>query len=379
MQYKRLLSTFWSGFSIVLGLGVLVLIVAWLSGAFHEKIQPGEATTIATFAGNQATDVVHEVVKDYVEETIGTLKASSRSVVSAKVLATIEEITVTAGDSVNTGDVLVKLESEEFKSRVLQARDALAAARATRIEGELAFERAKKLLASRAVSQQEYDTLLRTLDVSKAEERRATQAVVETEVKLSYTTIVAPKSGRIIDRLAEPGDTSRPGEPLLVLYDASSLRLEAPVLEHLAVKLQVGEQVSVYIDSLQKEFPATIDEIVPQADALSRSFLIKASLPQSDRLFEGMFGRLRISAGSRRHLCLATDAIQHMGQLEFVEVLLPSNVVERRLIKTGRLGMPGRVEVLSGVRANERVVLRTSNLTSPAKNSDEGDHEPITD
>jgi RND family efflux transporter MFP subunit len=198
------------------------------------------------------------------------------------------------------------------------------------------------------------------LDVSSAEESRAEQAVNEGKAMLSYATIKAPRGGRIVDRLAEPGDTSRPGEPILVLYDATSLRLEAPVLEQLAVKLRAGDKLDVYIDALEREVESTIDEIVPQADAPSRSFLVKASIPRSDDLFEGMFGRLRIPAGQRRHLCLATDAIHKVGQLEFVEVVTSDEQIERRFIKTGRLGMPGRIEVLSGLRVGERVVIKPS-------------------
>jgi RND family efflux transporter MFP subunit len=185
-------------------------------------------------------------------------------------------------------------------------------------------------------------------------------------VLLSHTTISAPKSGRIVDRLAEPGDTARPGEPLLILYDATSLRLEAPVQEHLAVKLRAGDKLDVYIDALDREVESTIDEIVPQADAPSRSFLVKASIPGSDDLFEGMFGRLRIPAGQRRHLCLVTNAITKIGQLEFVEVVTADGHIEKRFIKTGRLGMPGRIEVLSGLKVGELVVLHPAADSSGA-------------
>ena len=57
-----------------------------------------------------------------------------------------------------------------------------------------------------------------------------------------------------------------------------------------------------------------------------------------------------------------------IGQLEFVDVVLPDGVLERRLIKTGSLGMPGRQEVLSGVDVGERVVLHTvPSATAPAE------------
>ncbi len=124
-----------------------------------------------------------------------------------------------------------------------------------------------------------------------------------------------------------------------MIYDAESLRLETPVLEKLAVRLKVGDKLMVHVDALDREVEAVVDQIVPQADAASRSFLVKATLPRTDNLYEGMFGRLLIPAGQRRHLCLATDAIQDIGQLQFVNIVRDDNTLERRMIRTGRLGI----------------------------------------
>lgn len=351
---------------IIGGLVVLVLVIAWLAGSFESKIAPSTPTAKRPQFAGQATDIVHEVTKDYIEEAIGTLKAASRSVISAKVLARIDEIAVTAGDQVATGDILIRLDSQELEAKLKQVEQALAAATATRTETQTNFDRIKSLFQTRTVSQSEFDIATRRLDVARAEVLRAEQAIAEAAVLLSHTTISAPKSGRIVDRLAEPGDTARPGEPLLILYDATSLRLEAPVQEHLAVKLRAGDKLDVYIDALDREVESTIDEIVPQADAPSRSFLVKASIPGSDDLFEGMFGRLRIPAGQRRHLCLVTNAITKIGQLEFVEVVTADGHIEKRFIKTGRLGMPGRIEVLSGLKVGELVVLHPAADSSGA-------------
>ncbi len=342
---------------IGLGLVGLALVVAWISGIFEAKIQPGETSPIVEKLGDSRTDVVHEVTKDYLEEAVGTLKAASRSVVSSNILATIQAINVTAGDFVNEGDVLVTLNTQELDARLSQARQGLVAAEAATSEAEADFARMKRLLKSNAISQQEYDISRKNVNVAKANEQGAQQAVNEATVLLSYSIIKAPKAGRIVDRTAEPGDTAQPGMPILTLYDSRSLRLETPVLEGLAVTLKVGQKLNVHVDSIDREFLATIDEIVPQADAASRSFLVKASLPRNDDLYEGMYGRLQIPAGSRRHLCLATDAIRRIGQLEFVDVVMEDKTLRRRLVKTGRLGMPGRVEVLSGLEAGEQVVL----------------------
>ena len=344
----------------ITGIAFLAVVIAWLAGAFESKIAPETRIAERPRVTDQPTDVVHEVTKDYIEEAIGTLKAASRTVVSAKVLARIEEISVTAGDQVNAGDLLVRLDSRDLEARLTQAEQSLLAATATHREAETSHARDRRLVQQRAISAAEFDQSVRQLRVAHAEEQRARAAVNEAKTMLSFATIGAPKNGRVVDRLAEPGDTSRPGEPLLVLYDANSLRLEAPVLEHLAVKLQAGDKLRVFIDALDREVESVVDEIVPQADAPSRSFLVKASVPRSDDLFEGMFGRLLIPAGQRRHLCLATVAVQQVGQLEFVQVVAEDGGVEKRFIKTGRLGMPGRIEVLSGLKAGERVILDTS-------------------
>jgi RND family efflux transporter MFP subunit len=342
------------------GFAVLILTIAWLAGAFTTKVAPGERERVVRRWSGEPTDVIHEVTKDYTEEAVGSLKAATRTAVSAKVMATIQELNVKAGDQVQEGDVLVRLDAAELNARLRQAEQSLAAAVAARKQAEQDYARAKSLFESRAVPQAELDKATSQLEVARAQEARQQQAVDEAAAQLSYATIVAPKAGRIVDRLAEQGDTARPGEPLLVLYDATSLRLEAPVPEHLALELEIGQPVRVYIDALQRELEATIDERVPQADTPSRTFLVKAALPHDPDLYEGLFGRLLIPAGQRRHLCLATDAVRQLGQLEFVQVVLPDETIERRFIKTGRLGMPGRVEVLSGLQPGERVILQTS-------------------
>ena len=216
------------------------------------------------------------------------------------------------------------------------------------------------------VTQAEYDASKARVGVVEAEERRAEQAVAEATFMLSYTKIVAPKSGRVVDRLAEPGDMASPGQPLLTLYDPKTLRLEVPVMESLALKLSSGDKIKVRIDALNREFEGTVAQRVPQAEAASRSFLVKVALPEPDKLFEGMFGRLLIPAGQRRHLCLPTSAIRTIGQLQFVDLVRPDDTLERRFIRTGRRGFPGKIEVLSGVEAGEVVLLHANRAGAEA-------------
>ena len=195
---------------IIAGLAGLAMVIAWISGMFTGKIKPGEMETVARTVGDHPTEVVHEVVKDYIEESVGTLKAASRSVISAKILATIQEINVTAGDFVEQGDLLVSLNTREQETRLNQTREDLAAAKAATQEAEADYNRNAGLLESNAISRREFEESERKLQVARANERRANQAVEEARVLLSYSTIRAPRAGRIVDRSAEPGDTKPP-------------------------------------------------------------------------------------------------------------------------------------------------------------------------
>jgi len=363
---------------LVAGLAVLVLVIAWLAGFFQEKIVAGQGeVAVRTLPDGGQTDVVHPIVQPYFEEAVGTLRAASRTEISSRIMARINEITVRAGQLVEKDAELIILDSRELESKQSQAEASLLAAEAALGRAESDYKRDVQLNQKKVISQEQMDGSTERVKMARANRQLAEQALVEAKVMLSYATIKASQPGMIVDQLAKEGDMARPGEPLLTLYDPQSLRLEVPVMENLAVKLKVGQNLIVEIPTRGNlKIPATVDEIVPQAEAASRSFLVKLRLPRSDDLFEGMYGRLQIPAGQRRYLCLTRSAIEKVGQLEFVDVVGSGNVLERRLIKTGR-GREDRVEVLSGLKANDRVWLKSPTETAetplpesnvPAKN-----------
>ncbi len=342
----------------IAGLAVLVLLMAYMAGALNTDVQaPGREEPLGRKLPEGA--VVASIVpveQTYVEEAIGTLKAADRTEISSRVMASIKEITVRSGSNVKEGEMLIRLDRRDVEAERSQAEANVVAAQAALNRAESDFNRAEQLHANRTVSREQYDETVESVHVARAKLKAAQDKLSQADVMLTFTTITAPKDGVIVERLAEQGDMARPGDPLLVLYAPKSLRLEVPVMENLAVHVKVGDKLRVRVDASDaQEFEGTVDEIVPQADFASRSFLVKLSLPPSDRLFEGMFGRVYIPAGSRRHLCLKEGAVDTIGQLEFVEVVREDGSLERRFIKTGRRGMGGRVEVLAGLEADENV------------------------
>jgi len=378
---------------MVVGLAVLIFVIAFLSGVFRDKISPGtEVSTVRKLEKGQQTAQAKKVSRQAVEEVVGTLKAAKRTTLSSKVLATVKNVLVVAGSSVKPGDVLVELSSPELESRLHQAEAQLNSAKAAREQAKLELFRTKQveIRSPGAITQDRMDRLIAHRDMAIANVNQWTHAVAEARTLLSYTTIKAPERGRMIERLVQLGDTVRPGDPLLTLYDPQSLRLEAPVPECLAVRLKKGNHLWVYIDSLRRKVPTTVDEIVPQAETLSRSFLVKVTLDSSAGLYEGMFGRLYIPTATRDYLCVPMSAVGKIGQLptvdimqdvpvsvprdahwkigqlDFVDVVRKDKTLERRLVKTGRIGhddpanplaTPDRIEIISGLQPGETIVL----------------------
>jgi multidrug efflux pump subunit AcrA (membrane-fusion protein) len=128
------------------------------------------------------------------------------------------------------------------------------------------------------------------------------------------------------------------------------------VRESLATLLARGQSLVARIDALNAEYPVTIEEIVPLADPGSRSFIVKASLPDDAQLYPGMFGRLLIAHGSDERYYVPERAVERVGQLEFVN-LIGDKGVQRRFVRTGKKMQDGRLEVVSGLRPGERIVV----------------------
>jgi RND family efflux transporter MFP subunit len=340
------------------GIVAAVVTVAWLSGSCGQKIRPGEVEGAEGTAGATGRVVaVERSVEPAVEQASGSIESARHTTVSSKILARIEDVRVRAGSDVKQGDVLVVLDARDLEARAREAREAGASARSQLELATSERNRAEQLQKSGVAPQRDVDRALSAYRVAAAEVERAAQRLRDAEVGLSHAEIRSPVSGRVVDRLAEPGDTAAPGAPLLRVYDPGVLRLEAPVRESLAQHLAVGQRVPVIVEAIGERLEGQIEEIVPQAEPGARTFLVKVRFEPNPRVFAGMFGRLAVPAGERERLRIPEPAVERIGQLAFVTAIGPDGRTERRLVTTGARDAKGHVEVLSGLAAGESVWL----------------------
>lgn len=344
---------------LVIGMAVMIVLVMWLSGGFGEKIEPGqlEASGQAVPADAEV-EVVVLTREPQIELASGAVAAAAQTTVSSKILARIESVAVRAGSVVERGDRLIKLDERDLAARVAEASEELRGARARDDLARSELARVEKLISANVASQQQLERARSEAAVAASGVQAARQRLNDAEVARSYGDIRSPVAGRVVDRLAEPGDTAAPGVPLLRIYDPGTLRLEVPVRESLAVQLATGQTLQVEIDALGLTFEGAIDEIVPFSEPGARTLLVKVSLPPDPRLYAGMFGRVQIPAGERAVIRVSEAAVSRTGQLEFVRVVDANGLVQRRMVTTGAADADARIEVLSGVAEGETVVVR---------------------
>lgn len=341
---------------VVGGFATLFAVLYWMQGGFiQDRIEPVHVTEQPEQIESVQTVVAHYRVMEQTADAVGSIQSRSTTNIASKILATINSINVRPGDRVKKGDLLVSLDDRDLETRLLQAKNAYEAAKATYEQAQLDRQRYEKLLATNDVTRRTYDDAVSAERIALAKLEQAQEQINEAKVMLSYSRIYAPMDGTVIERFMDPGDLASPGKPIVTMYDPQNLRVEVAVREQLSGRLILGQEVRVQIDAINKEMMGTVEEIVPSADPHSRSVIVKVSIPKEQGVFPGMFGRIYIPLDPVKYLVIPKEAIRKVGQLELATIKQGNELVTRALT-TGRR-WNGDVEVLAGLSEGEEVVI----------------------
>ena len=321
----------------------LIVIVLWAGGACREKVAPGKLDREPGFALPASAAVIvvsNEMVAARID-VVGTVQSEERIHLSARFPAYVKEVFVSAGDAVTPGQVLIALDDREIREQLIAAEARLQQARAE-------FERARRLLETKATTEQAFDAAETGYKAARADVDRV-------KVMLTYASITSPIDGVITDRRIEAGDLADPGRVLLAVYDPSSMRLEAPVPMRLIERLKLGEVVDVVLDRPPASLQGRVTEIVSEVDPASRTQMVKIRLQDAGGgVLPGTFGRAWVEETAHPAVLLPQSAVYRVGQLEFVQVVRNGRVL-KRLVKTGPV-YGSRTEVISGLEPGVRVL-----------------------
>jgi RND family efflux transporter MFP subunit len=342
----------------VFSVGVIVLLL-WLAGKFSPKVPVSNTPDHAQTSKIGGQCVSARLIRlPLYESAVGTIRAVHETTIGSKLLARVVAVNLKAGQKVQSGDVLIRLDDTDLRAKLQQAKAAVTSAEAIHRQTAADEKRYAELVQTKAVSRQEYEKSTTALRSAEADLLRAQEVVNEVQATLNWATIRSPIDGTVIDKKVDVGDMVTPGQMLVTLFDPKHMQLVASVRESLTRRLQVGQSIGVQVEGLNKQCSGTVSEIVPEAQSASRSFQVKVMGPCPGGIYSGMSGHLLIPLQEEQVLVIPRRAVQEVGQLELVEVV-NNGQVSRRTLRIGR-ALDGNVEVLSGLREGEQVVVPTA-------------------
>lgn len=326
---------------------LFLLILAVITKPLH-LLADEPQNNLKTRTGIEVTTakVTSRLVPAY-EEVVGTTRAQTRALISAKVSGRIERILASSGHRVKMGDLLVEIEAADIKAKLEQA-----IAVANQADSDL--KRVSRLFSQKATTQQDYDTASTRAIVAQS-------AVAEARTLLGYSRITAPFDGVVGNKLVDVGSLALPGSPLLELISTTNYRFDAEIPVSLLSKISLAQEIPVQVGSIDGIMIAVVSEILPTADPNSRTVLVKLDLPSAQGLVPGLFGRLFVLTGSRQAREVPAQAVVKRGQLEIVFVVSTSTA-QLRLVKTRKLPTfleagesSPTLEVVSGLEEGEDI------------------------
>ncbi len=350
---------------VALAVGAPFTLTACSPGAAHAaaSVQAPQApqVSVATVLERQITDF---------QEFTGRVEAVERVELRPRVSGYIESVAFHEGAEVNKGDVLFVIDQRPYDAALKQANAELARAQSARRQAQTEHERAVKLLALHALSQEEFDARTSGSEKADADVQAAQANVDAAALNLEFTRVRAPISGVVGKAEITAGNFVSSGatvltklvsiDPVYVAFEGD----EAAYLRQAQYARQHGKGNSaqpVWVGLTNEEGYPHSGALVftdNELDTTTGTIRVRAKLSNRDRLFTpGLFARVKLGEGASHSAILVDDAAIGTDQTRrFVYVVKADNTVEYRNVEPGSLHEGMRV-VTSGLAAGEHIVV----------------------
>jgi RND family efflux transporter MFP subunit len=333
-----------------------------------------------------ARAVSQEPVVDSVLDASGYVTARRQATVSAQITGKVTEVLIEEGMRVKQGDVLARLDDTEARAQLALARAQLTATRsqlaeirAQLIQAERDYTRQRGLADRQLISVQALDAALAQRDTLRArlaniEEqiRVAQESVAVAQVQLDNTVILAPFSGVVVAKAAQPGEIISPISAgggftrtgIGTIVDMDSLEIQVDVNEAFINRVKPGQPVEAMLNAYPDwKIPGEVIAIIPTADRSKATVKVRIAIKLRDpRIVPDMGVRVAFLDPQPARLAplpsgvlVPADAVRADGAAGVVFVYADGKV-ERRGVTLGET-IGNHRQVLSGLRDGERVVL----------------------
>jgi len=393
----------------------------------------GQKTAVAVDVAIATLEAI-EAENEYTGTTAPIREVSVKSRLEGRLL----DLSVDVGDLVENGQAIAQLDDGVLSATVLgaeaevaareaevsQAKAAVGNARAQVERARLQYKQAQadanrltKLLKEGAVTSQaaenattearsaeqslrsaEEQVNLQEQTVGASSQRVLAQEAIKSkeQERQSYTTITAPISGVVLERVSETGNLLFAGNDVVKLGDFSQVKVIVQISELEVNKVRLNQSVSVRFDTFpNQKFTGTVSRISPVADPVARLIPVEVVVPNRDNtLGSGQLARVQFTGRQQRQITIAETALEAAGRpsqppkdAANTQLAKPktdpksnANTKDKGKPKTGTIfvitGDPkepkvsarkvtlgdrrdGKVVILSGLKEGDRIVVRS--------------------
>ena len=344
---------------IALVAGVLVLAAGGYAAVRGKRAEPAAAaaTPVAEFLQDDLY-IVEPRNLDRVLPLTGSLMPLTEATVKAKVAGELVAVSVREGENVKQGQILARIDLTEVQARVAAREADVAATKAQLVWAEKNRGQQKALLDKSFISQSAFDNIQSNYDVAIAKQHASEAELIVARKSLGDAVLVAPFSGIVSLRHAQPGERVSLDAKVVSIVDLSRLQLEASVPPAAIGQVKIGQTMNFRVEGFgEREFAGHIERINPAATVGSRSISVYAVIDNREGLLRGgMFaqGALTLSRIDGA-LAVPGSAVREVIGQTFVYAI-EGGLVKKKVVKVGAPDPAGRVQVLEGLVAGDRIV-----------------------
>ena len=222
---------------------------------------------------------VHYEPREQAQALPGIVKARTESELSFRVGGRIERRLVDAGAFVHRGDALAYLDQTDFQLQLEQAQAELASANSVLAQAEAEEKRITSLTRQGWSASADFDKARSAADQARAGALRAERAVSLARNSLGYATLVADADGVVSAAEAEPGQVVAAGAPVVRLAHVDVKEAAVAVPENLVDRVRAAQARVEFWALPGATTPAKLRELSPNADAATRTYAARFSLP----------------------------------------------------------------------------------------------------
>jgi membrane fusion protein (multidrug efflux system) len=308
-------------------------------------------------------------------EMVGIAEGIPTVDIRARVEGYLQKWSFTEGSIVSKGQLLFTIEQDQYINNVNYSKADLESKIAAWEKAKLDVDRLKPLLATKAISQNDYDVAVTTEKQTRAAVQSAEANLSDAKLDLSYTTITSPITGYIGKVQVNPGNLVGRGESTVLTtvsaVDPIYINFQVNETDYLKMKRYIDEQdytfeeaqktFKIFLTLADKQaykYSGRIDFVDRNINQQTGTIAMRAVLPNPDGLIKpGNFANVELVLTERENAVVIPQSAltQIQGKL-FAFLVNPENKVNRVPVVPGRT-YGGNIIIILGLKPGERILL----------------------